>query len=85
MILCLNSSGTISHILGPRYEIASVLLWLFQLLMLEHFYGVYLYMKWVIFPEPYTRNKNKINVHLDLSNYVTKLNLKNATGIDAII
>ena len=53
--------------------------------MLEHFYGVYLFMKWVIFPEPYTRNKNKINVHLDLSNYVTKLNLENATGIDAII
>ena len=35
------------------------------------------------FPEPYTRNKNKIKVELILSNYETKSDLKNAAGIDA--
>ena len=33
------------------------------------------------FPEIYTRSKNKITVEFDLSNYVTKSNLKNATGV----
>ena len=28
------------------------------------------------FPEPYTSSKNKIKVRLDLSNYVTKSDLK---------
>ena len=30
------------------------------------------------FPEPYRRNKSKLKNELDLSNYVTKLYLKNA-------
>ena len=34
------------------------------------------------FPEPYTRSKNKTKVELDLSNYSTKFDLKNATGVD---
>ena len=34
------------------------------------------------FPEPHTHRKNKIEVELDLSNYVTKSGLKNATGDD---
>ena len=34
------------------------------------------------FPEPYSHNKSKTKVKLDLSNYVTKSNLKRATGID---
>ena len=34
------------------------------------------------FPEPYSHNKSKIKVKLDLSNYVTKSNLKGTTGID---
>ena len=34
------------------------------------------------FSEPYTCNKNKIKVELDLSNYVTKSDLKNTTGVD---
>ena len=33
------------------------------------------------FPEPYTRNKNKIEAELDLSNYATKSDLKNAAGV----
>ena len=33
-------------------------------------------------PEPYTRNKNKTKIELDLSNYATKSDLKNATGVD---
>ena len=33
------------------------------------------------FPEIYTRSKNKKTVEFDLSNYVTKSNLKNATGV----
>ena len=36
------------------------------------------------FPEPYTSNKNKIKVELDLCNYVTKFDLKNATGVDTL-
>ena len=36
------------------------------------------------FPEPYTRRKSKIKVELDLSNYATKSNLKNATGVDKL-
>ena len=35
------------------------------------------------FLEPYTRSKNKIKVKLDLSNYATKFELKNRTGVDA--
>ena len=34
------------------------------------------------FPEPYTHSKNKIKVELDLSNYATKSDLKNATCVD---
>ena len=34
------------------------------------------------FPEPYSYNKNKINVQLDLSNYATKFDLKRATDAD---
>ena len=34
------------------------------------------------FPEPYTRSKNKIKAELDLFNYSTKFDLKNATGVD---
>ena len=34
------------------------------------------------FPEPYNRSRNKIKVELDLSNYATKSDLKNATGVD---
>ena len=34
------------------------------------------------FPETYIRSKNKIKVELDLPNYETKFDLKNATGVD---
>ena len=34
------------------------------------------------FPEPYNRSRNKIKVELDLSNYATRSDLKNATGAD---
>ena len=34
------------------------------------------------FPEPYTCNKIKIKVKLDLSSYTTKPDLKNATSVD---
>ena len=34
------------------------------------------------FPEPYNRSRNKIKVELDLSNYATRSDLKNATGVD---
>ena len=34
------------------------------------------------FPEPYTRNENKIEVELDSSNDATKSDLKNAAGVD---
>ena len=34
------------------------------------------------FSEPYTRNKNKIKVGLDLSNYATKFDVKNVTEVD---
>ena len=34
------------------------------------------------FPEPYSHNKNKIKVKLDLSNYATKSDLKWPTSID---
>ena len=34
------------------------------------------------FPELYTHNKNKIEIELELPNYVTKFHLKNATGVD---
>ena len=34
------------------------------------------------FPEPYTYNKNKIVVELDLPNYATKSDWKNKTGVD---
>ena len=31
---------------------------------------------------PYIHSKNKIEVELDLSNYATKSDLKNAAGVD---
>ena len=34
------------------------------------------------FSEPYTRNKNRIKLELDLSNYATKYEFKNATCVD---
>ena len=34
------------------------------------------------FPKPYKSFGRDINVKVDLSNYVTKLDLKNATGVD---
>ena len=34
------------------------------------------------FTEPYTHSKNKIKFELDLSNYATKSDLKNASGVD---
>ena len=34
------------------------------------------------FPESYNRNRNKTHVELDLSNYATKSDLKNATSVD---
>ena len=37
------------------------------------------------FPEPYTCSKNKLKIELDLSNYATKLDLKNATSIDTSV
>ena len=36
------------------------------------------------FPELHALSKNKIKVELDLSNYATKSNLKNATGVDKL-
>ena len=33
---------------------------------------------------PYSYCKKKIEVELDLSNYATKSDLKNATGVDAL-
>ena len=34
------------------------------------------------FPKPYRNFGGNINVEVDLSNYVTKADLKNATGVD---
>ena len=34
------------------------------------------------FSEPHNHSKNKIEVELDFSTYVTKSDLKNATGVD---
>ena len=34
------------------------------------------------FPEPHTHSKNKLDVELDLPNYTTKSDFKNATGAD---
>ena len=34
------------------------------------------------FPKPYSHNKNKTKVELDLSNYATNSGLKTETGID---
>ena len=34
------------------------------------------------FPKPYRTFGGNINVKVDLSNYATKLDLKNATGVD---
>ena len=34
------------------------------------------------FTELYTHSKSKIKVELDLSNYTTKSDIKNATGVD---
>ena len=36
------------------------------------------------FSEPYTRSKSKIKVELDFSNYATKSDLKNETGVDKL-
>ena len=35
-------------------------------------------------PQPYTSSKSKIKLKLDLFNYATKSELKNATGIDPL-
>ena len=35
------------------------------------------------FPEPYRTFKRDISVKVDLSNYATKTDLKNTTGVDA--
>ena len=40
----------------------------------------YCFIKLSYFPEPFT-SKNKIKIVLSLSNYATKFNLKNATGV----
>ena len=40
------------------------------------------YVKMSYFPELHTHSKNKVEVELDLSNYATKSDLKNATGVD---
>ena len=34
------------------------------------------------FPEPYERSTGNVRVELDLINYVTKVDLKGATGVD---
>ena len=34
------------------------------------------------FPERYTHSKNKIEAKSDLSNYATKSELRNVTGVD---
>ena len=34
------------------------------------------------FPKPYEPFEGEINVKMDLSNYKTKADLKNATGVD---
>ena len=36
------------------------------------------------FREPYTRSKNKMKFELDLSNYATKSDLKNARAVDSL-
>ena len=36
------------------------------------------------FLEPHIHSKNKIEVELDLSNYATKSDLRNATGVEAL-
>ena len=40
------------------------------------------YKKWVIFPDPYTYRKIKVEVELDMSSYATKSDLKTTTGAD---
>ena len=40
----------------------------------------YCFIKLSYFPEPFT-SKSKIKIVLSLSNYATKFNLKNATGV----
>ena len=34
------------------------------------------------YPEPYTYNKNKVRVYLDLSNYAAKSDLKDEIGVN---
>ena len=34
------------------------------------------------FPKPHIHSKNKIEIELDLGNYVTKFDLENVWGID---
>ena len=38
--------------------------------------------KMTYFAQTYSHSKNKIEQKLDLSNYITKYNLKGSTGID---
>ena len=40
--------------------------------------------KMTYFPEPHTHRKNKLVVEFDLSNYVTKSDLKSPTGVDTV-
>ena len=46
------------------------------------FNAIPLYRNESIFPKPYEPWGGDINVKVDLSNYITKINFKNATGID---
>ena len=43
----------------------------------------YCYIKMSYFPS-YGHSRNKIEVELDLSNYATKSDLENATGVDTL-
>ena len=42
---------------------------------------IFLY-KVTYFPGPYTYTKNRIKLEVDLSNYVTKLDIKSLTGVN---
>ena len=42
----------------------------------------WVYYKWVIYPEPDSRNRDKVKVILDSSNYATKKELDHAAGVD---
>ena len=45
-------------------------------------YNTYRYVKLFFFPETYSHSKRKINIVLYLTNSATKLDLKNATGVE---